>query len=121
MNPNELNIDTLQEVLKRVNLNMNDVLKEAELMKRENILSKHLETYKIWLADDGRWKTKLPDGSKYGKLVARATKENLENFIIDFYVMFLCCAALGFQNRIQQIIVTVRVETLRLNLLGNFL
>lgn len=85
MNPNELNIDTLQEVLKRVNLNMNDVLKEAELMKRENILSKHLETYKIWLADDGRWKTKLPDGSKYGKLVARATKENLENFIIDFY------------------------------------
>lgn len=85
MNPNELNIDNLQEVLKRVNLNMNDVLKEAELMKRENILSKHLETYKIWLADDGRWKTKLPDGSKYGKLVARATKENLENFIIDFY------------------------------------
>lgn len=85
MNPNELNIDNLQEVLKRVNLNMNDVLKEAELMKRENILSKHLETYKIWLADDGRWKTKLPDGSKYGKLVARATKENLENYIITFY------------------------------------
>lgn len=35
--------------------------------------------------------------------------------------MFLCGAALGFQNRIQQIIVTVWVETLRLKLLGNFL
>ena len=56
-----------------------------ELMKREKILLNHTEKYKIWLADDGRWKTKIPDGSKYGKLVARATKENLENFIVDFY------------------------------------
>lgn len=85
MNPNELNIDDLQEVLKRVNLDMNDVLEEAELMKKEKILSKHLKYHKIWLADDGRWKTKVPDGSKYGRLVARTTKENLENYIITFY------------------------------------
>lgn len=39
----------------------------------------------MWQAKDGRWKTKLPDGSKYGKLVAKSTLENLENFIVDFY------------------------------------
>lgn len=39
----------------------------------------------MWQANDGRWKTKLPDGSKYGKLVAKATLENLENFIVDYY------------------------------------
>ncbi|MDY4818151.1 MAG: hypothetical protein SO186_09535, partial [Lachnospiraceae bacterium] len=89
MNSNECNIDgvkcTKEELLKateRAMISKNDVLKELELMKREKILLKHTEKYKIWLADDGRWKTKIPDGSKYGKLVARASKENLENFIV---------------------------------------
>ncbi len=92
MNSNVCNIDgvkctkeELLEATKRAMLSKNDVLKELELMRREKILLKHTEKYKIWLADDGRWKTKIPDGSKYGKLVARATKENLENFIVDFY------------------------------------
>ena len=92
MNSNVCNIDgvkctkeELLEATERAMISKNDVLKELELMKREKILLKHTEKYKIWLADDGRWKTKIPDGSKYGKLVARATKENLENFIVDFY------------------------------------
>ena len=92
MNSNECNIvgvkctkEELLEATERAMISKNDVLKELELMKREKILLKHTEKYKIWLADDGRWKTKIPDGSKYGKLVARATKENLENFIVDFY------------------------------------
>ena len=92
MNSNECNIvgvkctkDELLEATERAMISKNDVLKELELMRREKILLQHTEKYKIWLADDGRWKTKIPDGSKYGKLVARATKENLENYIVDFY------------------------------------
>ena len=92
MNSNECNIvgvkctkEELLEATERAMISKNDVLKELELMRREKILLQHTEKYKIWLADDGRWKTKIPDGSKYGKLVARATKENLENYIVDFY------------------------------------
>ena len=92
MNSNECNIDgvkctkeELLEATERAMISKNDVLNELELMRRENILLQHTDKYKIWLADDGRWKTKIPDGSKYGKLVAKATLENLENFIVDYY------------------------------------
>lgn len=81
INENEL----LQFLLKRANLNIDDVLKDVETMRRDTILKQHKETYKVWQAEDGRWKTKLPDGSKYGKLVAKSTLENLENCIVDFY------------------------------------
>lgn len=64
---------------------MDDVLNEVENMRRDTILKQHREKYKVWQADDGRWKTKLPNGSKYGKLVAKGTLENLENCIVDFY------------------------------------
>lgn len=60
MNSNKCNIDgvkctkeELLEATERAMISKNDVLKELELMKREN----------------------------------RATKENLENFIVDFYKM----------------------------------
>ncbi len=91
MNHNELNtvenvIEILNNLPERDNLNTDDVLEEVkEIMKRNTILKQHKENYKVWQAKDGRWKTKLPDGSKYGKLVAKATLENLENFIVDYY------------------------------------
>lgn len=91
MNQNKLNndevvIEILNNLTKRDNLNTDDVLEKVnEIMKRNTILKQHKENYKVWQAKDGRWKTKLPDGSKYGKLVAKATLENLENFIVDFY------------------------------------
>lgn len=91
MNHNKLNIEEIVTELlinlpERDNLNEDDVLKEMkEIMKRNTILKQHKENYKVWQAKDGRWKTKLPDGSKYGKLVAKATLENLENFIVDYY------------------------------------
>ena len=91
MNQNELNnvenvIELLNNLEKRDNLNTDDVLEKVkEIMKRNTILKQHKENYKVWQAKDGRWKTKLPDGSKYGKLIAKATLENLENFIVDFY------------------------------------
>ncbi|MBQ2935179.1 MAG: tyrosine-type recombinase/integrase [Lachnospiraceae bacterium] len=90
MNRNELNtvknvIELLNNLPKRDNLNVDDVLKELDDMRRDTILKQHKENYKVWQAKDGRWKTKLPDGSRYGKLVAKATLENLENFIVDYY------------------------------------
>ncbi len=91
MNQNELNnvenvIEILNNLEKRDNLNTDDVLEKVkEIMKRNTILKQHKENYKVWQAKDGRWKTKLPDGSKYGKLIAKATLENLENFIVDYY------------------------------------
>lgn len=90
MNQNKLNneknvIEMLNYLVKRDNLNVDDVLKELDDMRRDTILKQHKENYKVWQAKDGRWKTKLPDGSKYGKLVAKATLENLENFIVDYY------------------------------------
>lgn len=91
MNQNKLNndevvIEILNNLTKRDNLNTDDVLgKVSEIMKRNTILKQHKENYKVWQANDGRWKTKLPDGNKYGKLIAKATLENLENFIVDYY------------------------------------
>lgn len=76
----------LNVAYERAILNKSDVLVELENMKRENILQKHEQSFsKIWQASDGRYKTKLPDGSKYGKLIAKTTRENLENCIVDFY------------------------------------
>lgn len=90
MNHNKLNneknvIEMLNYLVKRDNLNVDDVLKELDDMRRDTILKQHKENYKVWQANDGRWKTKLPNGSKYGKLVAKATLENLENYIVDYY------------------------------------
>lgn len=63
----------------------NDVLIDIERMIKEKILKQHEENYPIWQAPDGRWKTKVPDGSRYGKLVAKTSRENLENYIVEFY------------------------------------
>lgn len=69
-------------------ISVEDVSEEIqEMARRYDILKKH-ETYcKIWQASDGRWKTKLPDEnskSKY-KLVAKTSREDLENFIVNWY------------------------------------
>lgn len=93
MNSEKCNINgvecTSEELIiatKRAILSENDVLEELQLMRKEAILSNHIKKYKIWQATDGRWKTKVPNGAKYGKLIARNTKENLENSIIQFYI-----------------------------------
>ena len=77
--------ELLRFLLERDKINIDDALKDFETMKREKILKQHDEKYGVWKATDGRYKTKLPDGSKYGKLVAKSTLENLENCIVEFY------------------------------------
>ena len=61
--------------------------KVQEMARRIDILKKHESFCKIWQATDGRWKTKLPDEnakSKF-KLVAKTSREDLENFIVNWY------------------------------------
>lgn len=61
-----------------------DALEQLKEMKnRKDILN----CCHIWQATDGRWKTKLPDQSAKGgyKLVAKTSREDLENFIVDFH------------------------------------
>lgn len=61
--------------------------KLQEMARRYDILEKHKTYCKIWQSSDGRWKTKLPNEnskSKY-KLVAKTSKSDLENYIVDWY------------------------------------
>lgn len=82
----EKTVNILNYLLKRDKLSIDDVLSDMEDMTNKGILEQHLKKYSIWQATDGRWKTKLPDPKKkYGKLIAKNTKANLEKCIIDYY------------------------------------
>lgn len=74
--------------LQRGTISIDDVSEQVqEMARRIDILKKHESYCKIWQATDGRWKTKLPDEnakSKF-KLVAKTSKEDLENFIVNWY------------------------------------
>lgn len=62
--------------------------KIQEMTRRFDILKKHETFCKIWQASDGRWKTKLPledNEQKKCKLVAKTNKEDLENYIVNWY------------------------------------
>lgn len=68
-------------------INIADVLEKVENMKNKEILEQHEQFCNIWQASDGRYKTKLPDESKPNgkKLIAKTSKEDLENFIVKWY------------------------------------
>lgn len=70
------------------NISIDDVSEEIQEMARKfDILKKHESFCKIWQATDGRWKTKLPDENAKNKckLVAKISREDLENFIVNWY------------------------------------
>lgn len=63
-----------------------DVSEQLERMtKREKILNRQKAFCGIWLATDGRYKTKVPTADGGRKLVAKATQELLENYIVEYY------------------------------------
>lgn len=90
----ELNLTQESEINKLVSdlqygiISINDVSEKLqEMARRTDILKEHETFCKIWRATDGRWKTKLPDKnakSKY-KLVAKTSREDLENYIVNWY------------------------------------
>ncbi len=69
-------------------ISIDDVSEEIQEMARKfDILKKHEAYCKIWQATDGRWKTKLPDENVKNKckLVAKTSREDLENYIVNWY------------------------------------
>lgn len=68
-------------------IDLGDVLDKIEHMKKQEILNKHLEKYIIWEGKDKRFRTYLPDETQKNgrKLVAKSSREKLEQEIIGFY------------------------------------
>ena len=53
------------------------------MKKKETILKDH--QYKISLGSDGRWMTYIPDKDKKRILIKRTRREDLENYLVEFY------------------------------------
>ena len=64
---------------------MNDIAENLKAMERKEILNNH--PYKVWRGKDGKWKTFLIDNTKKEgrRQVARATKESVEDAIVEDY------------------------------------
>lgn len=71
----------------------NEVRKSIKLMTKQKILQIQDQFCKPWLASDGRWKVKVPDDTKSSgyRLIARKSKENLENEIVSCWKNFCNC------------------------------
>lgn len=82
-------IPAIMSLLNDLNENIitsDDVSEQLEQMtKREKILNRQKSFCGIWLASDGRYKTKVPTADGGKKLIAKPTQENLENFIVEYY------------------------------------
>ncbi len=73
-------IPAIMSLLNDLNENIitsDDVSEQLEHMtKREKILNRQKSFCGIWLASDGRYKTKVPTGDGGKKLIAKPTQEN---------------------------------------------
>ncbi len=56
---------------------------QIEEMSRKEVLEKH--PYAVYLSNDGRWTTYLPDKDKKRRLVKKKTRTALEDAIVEFY------------------------------------
>jgi len=73
----------LHDVIKYCNISEEDLLRDLESMKNQEILNKH--PHNIWHASDGRYKTHLPDEKKTDgrRLIARNTLDAIHEAIIS--------------------------------------
>ena len=82
-------ISIIESLLKDLNDNVitsDDVSEQLEHMtKREMILNRQKKFCGIWLASDGRYKTKVPTADGGRRLIAKPTQEHLENYIVEYY------------------------------------
>ncbi len=83
---NEEFFDGLQPAMEQRILSKGDV-REKIIMKRNEILKMHYRQRSVWQGSDGRWRTRLPDGSNNGrgKLIVKTYKRELEETIVNFY------------------------------------
>lgn len=82
----ERQINALQNLIGRGKINLDDVLRQDEEMKRQEILKQH--KYPISYGEgDSRWHTYIPDGTRPNgrKSVAKRKREDLEEYLISFY------------------------------------
>lgn len=63
-------------------INVDDIERQIEEMKRDEYLKKH--EYKIWNGKDGKWYTYFPDTLKGRVLKKRNTREELEDEIVNY-------------------------------------
>ena len=75
--------ETLQIALQYGIVDMEEISKNVELKKRNEILSQH--PYKVWQNNQGIWLTYLPDEEKGRVFRKRKTREAIEDVIVDFY------------------------------------
>ena len=80
-----MNVDSeiLNILLKNDKIRSAIVAFGEEGMKNEFYLDMH--TYKIWLASDGYWKTKVKESDGSLRLLKKKNKPDLEDAIVDFY------------------------------------
>lgn len=73
--------ETLQYLSNAGIINIEQVQKDVEIMKKNECLKMHKNP--IWQGQgkDTRWKTRLPNG----KMIAKKRKEDLEKVIIQYY------------------------------------
>ena len=77
--------DLLKFLLERSNMTFEDAQAEITAMRNQKYLKQH--TFSIWQANDGRYKTRLPDATAKGgrRLIAKSSREALEKAIVDYY------------------------------------
>ena len=74
--------EALQYVISSGIINLDDVRKHMEDMKRKELLSMH--PYKIWQGKDGEWYTSFYDEAGNRKLKHRKTLKALEDVIVKY-------------------------------------
>lgn len=74
--------DILRFIINSGMLDISDVQKNMEAMKRKELLEKH--PYKIWQGKDSKWYTYLPDDKKGRVLKKRATQKAIEDDVIEY-------------------------------------
>ena len=82
----ENEINALLNAIACGKINIDDVLRQDEEMRRQEILKQH--KYPISYGEgDSRWHTYVPDGTRPNgrKSVAKRKKEDLEEYLIRFY------------------------------------
>lgn len=83
------NIKELDKILKTAgqsgNIDLSDVQKHVEMLRRKTILEQH--KYTVFFAKDGYWKTYVPDpDSKKGRrLIKRRDRDELDDAIVKEY------------------------------------
>lgn len=73
--------ENLQFAVEHGIIDLSQIQREVEEMKREELLRKH--KHGIWQGDDGRWKTYIGEGTER-KLISRRTRYELETLIASY-------------------------------------